>query len=152
MQIDQTSKTDEMLSFVDKYSTSFAEHVPSTASSPKDTVLITGTTGGLGTALLSELVASESIARIFAFNRKAQDGVSVPCRQQAALRAQGLDENLVYSPKVVMLEGDAGTGTLGLPFDILETVCWYGVRRGQSKSMLTLFADPCVRDPHYSQW
>lgn len=112
-----------MLSLADKYSMGLGVHVPLTTISLKETVLITGTTGGLGTALLSELIACENIARIFAFNRHARDGTSVLHRQQAAVRAQGLDENLVCSPKLVLLEGDSGTATLGLPSDILEAVC-----------------------------
>ncbi|KDQ17950.1 hypothetical protein BOTBODRAFT_143676 [Botryobasidium botryosum FD-172 SS1] len=114
-------KTDELNALVAKYTADFPTHrplardgFPSTAAGSTDVVLVTGTTGGLGTALLRDLVALPSVSRIYAFNRKDKRGVSLRERQAEALAERGLDPKILDSPKVVLVEGDTSVSDLGL--------------------------------------
>lgn len=118
-----TSRVEEMQLMVNRYSQAFRKHLPSVATPDKDVVLVTGTTGSLGTSLLAELAACDDVIRVFAINRKHSDGSSILDRQAAALERQGLDRAIASSPKVTLLEADIGVANLGLPLDIFELVC-----------------------------
>ncbi|KDQ13757.1 hypothetical protein BOTBODRAFT_188241 [Botryobasidium botryosum FD-172 SS1] len=110
------ARTQELDDMVAKYTTDFPRHNPApNARAPEsEVVLLTGSTGALGTAILAALVALSSVSRVYAFNRRAKDGASVEERQLKALREQGLDAGVIGSPKVVFVEGDVASPTLGL--------------------------------------
>ena len=118
----QVSKVHEMLSMVETHSQGFPQYSPSTVTPSKDVVMITGTTGALGAALLAEIVASDSVDRVFAVNRKSSSGALIVERQTTALKRQGLDSGIAHSPKVVLLEADVSVSNLGLLPDIFESV------------------------------
>ncbi|KAI9573098.1 putative non-ribosomal peptide synthetase [Boletus coccyginus] len=63
-------------------------------------VLLTGPTGGLGSFLLSELLRSSAVLRVFAFNRPSSSKLIME-RQKAAFRDRGLELNLLDSDKLV---------------------------------------------------
>lgn len=117
------NKVRDMVSMVEKYRHQLPKHSGSVVSPAKDVVLVTGTTGSLGTALLAQLVASDDVGQIFAFNRTGAKGVAVTKRQENSLKAQGLDTFLLNSSKITFVEGDTSQPTLGIPSDTLETVC-----------------------------
>lgn len=119
-----TDKVSEMMSMVETYSRDFPNHRPSAiAISPKDTVLVTGTTGGFGTVLLAKLVESTEISHVFALNRSASNHPSLLSRQQSALERQGLDPALAASSKVTLLEADLSMDRLGLSPETYEMLC-----------------------------
>ncbi|KIM78762.1 hypothetical protein PILCRDRAFT_10982 [Piloderma croceum F 1598] len=118
----QVSKVHEMLSMVDTHSQGFPRHNPSTVTPSKDVVMITGTTGALGAALLAEMVTSDDVDRVFAVNRKSSSGALIAERQAAALKRQGLDPAIAYSPKIVFLEADVSVSNLGLLPGIFESI------------------------------
>lgn len=88
----------------------------------RDVVIVTGTTGSLGSYLLDRLVGSDDIHRIYALNRASSDGTPLVKRQKTALAARGLDAQIATSRKVVLLESDFGDSTLGLNEEILQEV------------------------------
>lgn len=88
----------------------------------RDVVIVTGTTGSLGSYLLDRLVGSDDIHRIYALNRASSDGTPLVKRQMAALAVRGLDAQIAISPKVILLEADFGNSTLGLNEEILQEV------------------------------
>jgi Male sterility protein len=116
----QVSKVQEMLSMVETHSQGFRQHIPSTVTPDKNVVMITGTTGGLGAAVLAEIVASDDVDRVFCVNRKSSTLIAE--RQATALKRQGLDPAIAYSPKVILLEADVSVSNLGLLPDIFESV------------------------------
>ncbi|KAF8490104.1 hypothetical protein JB92DRAFT_1336320 [Gautieria morchelliformis] len=63
-----------LLKLVAKYMHNWPKHQPADdATNPTDeTILLTGSTGGLGSQILAQLVAMLSVSRIFAFNRPAR--------------------------------------------------------------------------------
>ncbi|KLO19193.1 acetyl-CoA synthetase-like protein [Schizopora paradoxa] len=87
-----------------------------------DVVIVTGTTGALGSYLLDLLVRSDEVERIYALNRASSGGVSLVKRQMAALETRGLDVQAATSRKVFLIEADFSKSTLGLSEEILQTV------------------------------
>ena len=115
-QLDNTVK--EMKDLVDKYIKDFPAHKPADGvTSQADTVLITGTTGAIGSNALAELYKSPNVAKIVVLARKSPTPISV--RQRKALEDRGLDPSIVDSSKITLLEGDPALLSFGLGDDVL---------------------------------
>lgn len=85
------------------------------ASARGDVVLLTGSTGALGSHILESLVLDPSIAKVYALNRRDMRGArSVYIRQSASFKDRDLDFVALNSEKVMLLEGDATEEHLGL--------------------------------------
>ncbi|KAJ7688597.1 hypothetical protein B0H17DRAFT_1160269 [Mycena rosella] len=82
-------------------------------------VLLTGSTGGLGSHILDMLLSLDSVERVYAFNRR---GRNISERQKEAFVDRGLDVELLTSKKLVYLEGDTSRSDLGLPADVWTTL------------------------------
>ncbi|KAF7316041.1 Aminoadipate reductase [Mycena indigotica] len=78
-------------------------------------VLLTGSTGGLGSHLLRFLLQHPSVERVYAFNRPGRNGLSISHRQSSAFKEHALDTSILSSPKLTYLEGDSSRADLGLP-------------------------------------
>jgi len=114
-QLDDTVK--EMTNLVDKYTKDLSAHGPTgDVTPPGDTVLITGTTGAIGSNTLAELYKSCSATRIVALARKSI--TPIYRRQRKALEDRGLDPSIIDSPKITLLEGDPSLPGLGLADDV----------------------------------
>jgi hypothetical protein len=129
---EEDTKRTAMLALVDKYT----QNVPAFTASPNATmperavVLVTGTTGGLGTSLLATLLASPTIATVYAVNRTSANVEGLSQRQRQSFIARGLDEKLLDSKTLVLLEADLNEPGLGLSSDVLERVCCLTVSVG----------------------
>ncbi|KAJ7886913.1 hypothetical protein B0H13DRAFT_1627705 [Mycena leptocephala] len=111
---------EEMIS---KYSKGFEEaivHERSGSSSGGMTVLLTGSTGGLGSHILEILLGLASVERVYAFNRPGRTPISE--RQTEAFVDRALNFHLLSSEKLVYLEGDTLKQDLGLPVAIWTTL------------------------------
>ncbi|EIW76878.1 acetyl-CoA synthetase-like protein [Coniophora puteana RWD-64-598 SS2] len=84
-------------------------------------VLLTGSTGALGSELLAGLLARDDVRTVYAFNRPGK-GQSLLERQAAAFEPRGLDTEILKSDKLVFIEGDTEQEKLGLPNDIYEEI------------------------------
>ncbi|KAJ7619690.1 hypothetical protein FB45DRAFT_931421 [Roridomyces roridus] len=87
---------------------------PSSVVNTLRAVLVTGTTGALGSHLLADLLSHPEVVRVYALNRRGSTGVDVRERQVAAFAKQGLDVALVESEKLVLVVGDLEREDLGL--------------------------------------
>ncbi|PCH36322.1 hypothetical protein WOLCODRAFT_108541 [Wolfiporia cocos MD-104 SS10] len=96
-----------------------ANEVDST-STTDDVVLVTGTTGGLGTNILVKLLQDDNVRKVYAFNRKHAGGLSVKERQRAAIVSQGFSAELADSPKLVLVEGNLSSNDLGISSELSE--------------------------------
>ena len=76
-------------------------------------VLLTGSTGGLGSFLLSELLKNSAVQRVFAFNRPSSKK-SIEERQETAFKDRELPIELLKSDKLVYIEADASAEKCGL--------------------------------------
>lgn len=112
----------EMRKIIESYRLDFPEHQPSMAPPYDDIVLITGTTGLLGSNLLAQFLQSPRVAAVYALNRMKSRPGSVVDRQAALLRASGLDPALARHPKLIFLEADARQSHLGLSQAVYEQV------------------------------
>jgi len=108
----------EMTGFVDKYTKDFPAHQPAGGATSKGlTVLVTGTTGAIGSNTLAELYKSPNVTGIFVLARRSTAPIYV--RQKKALEDRGLDSSIVDSSKITLLEGDPALPGFGLEDDVL---------------------------------
>ena len=112
------SPTDDVLEMMAQYSKEFAPHTGKDPLPSHDIVLITGTTGTIGSNVLAQLVADPTVERVYGLNRESP--IPLDTRQRIALSERGLDPSVVDSPKVVLLEGIVPQPNLGLPDDLYE--------------------------------
>ncbi|KAG8221465.1 hypothetical protein J3R82DRAFT_1672 [Butyriboletus roseoflavus] len=110
----------EMRKMVEFHSLDFPEHQPSIPPPHDDVVLITGTTGLLGSNLLAQFLQSPKVTSVYALNRMKSRPSSVVDRQAALLQASGLDPALARHPKLTFLEADTRRSHLGLSQELYE--------------------------------
>lgn len=117
---DQHAKA--MLAMVAKYSADLPAHKPIAGLEPVEgeVVLITGTTGTLGTYLLSRLLQDPRISRVYALNREGKG--SLLQRQEEAFKDKGVDVTLLKSAKLRLVVGEAPEKHLGLSMALFEEV------------------------------
>lgn len=84
-------------------------------------ILITGSTGGLGSHTLASLLKRRDVISIYALNRLSKRA-SVEERQRSSFEDRGLDTDLLDSQKLVYIEGDASKEQLGLDQKLYEEV------------------------------
>lgn len=107
-----------MTDLVNKYTMDFPSHEPTRGTMPQGyTVLITGTTGAIGSGTLAELHKSPNVTKIIALARASTASISV--RQEKALDDRGIDPAIINSSKITLLEGDPALPGLGLADDVL---------------------------------
>lgn len=124
------SRVTAMRMMVEKYTSySFPEHPSSfhlhgATEIQGDIVLVTGTTGALGTYLLTELVENPSISRIYALNRSHLSATStLEERQEKALLERGVKASIILgADKVRLLEADLALPGFGLADDVYNEV------------------------------
>ncbi|KAJ7123146.1 hypothetical protein C8R44DRAFT_671002 [Mycena epipterygia] len=107
-------------SMIDKYSSSLrpqAGRRDDTAPMSGGSVILTGSTGALGSHILALLIARVDVTTIYCFNRPVSTGESLFKRQSIAFRNLGLDVDLLKSPKVQLLLTDLAGSKLGLNSD-----------------------------------
>ncbi|KAG8726375.1 hypothetical protein FRC12_023455 [Ceratobasidium sp. 428] len=81
----------------------------------KESVVLTGGTGGLGCHLLACLLADDNVQRVWVLNRKSRDIIqSAEERQTIAFEDKLLDSNLLEHPKLVILEANLAAEQCGL--------------------------------------
>ncbi|KAF8581171.1 acetyl-CoA synthetase-like protein, partial [Ramaria rubella] len=120
-----TEKTREQVmdDMVHMYTRDFPTHVVALPNGGPTTqgevVLLTGTTGGLGSQMLAQLIGLESVSKIYAFNRP-KVGLSSRDRQQQVFLDRGNPPTLLDSEKVIFVEGDTSLEGLGVPENVFD--------------------------------
>ncbi|KAG2369146.1 hypothetical protein BDR07DRAFT_1477459 [Suillus spraguei] len=85
-------------------------------------VVLTGSTGGLGSYLLMDLLQREDVSTVYAFNRPSK-GASMQQRQENSFEDRGLDFILLQSDKLVYVETDTSGDHLGLDEELYQKIC-----------------------------
>lgn len=88
----------------------------------KERVVVTGTTGGLGSYLLAQLVESDKVERIWAMNRISLSGQANRERQHASFEDKLLDVTLLESEKLVLLDANLEDTKLGVGTEVYDEV------------------------------
>ncbi|KAL1701564.1 male sterility protein-domain-containing protein [Schizophyllum commune] len=127
-----TLATEAIIAMAAKYSEGLPGYVdastlprqidPSTSASPLNSsvaVLLTGSTGHLGSDILEILLKDARVERIFTFDREGK-GAAPRARQRARWADKGLDEQLLESPKLVVLCGDLSAPKFGLDKEVYD--------------------------------
>ncbi|KAF9553775.1 acetyl-CoA synthetase-like protein [Agrocybe pediades] len=125
---DRASRVSAMLAMVDKYTCqepALPTHndKPSDPQISGDVVLVTGTTGALGSYLLAELISNARVSRVYALNRPSKAaGVSTLAERQAnSLVERGLESDVILgSDKLMLLEANLSLPDFGLPEDVYQ--------------------------------
>ncbi|EPS92706.1 hypothetical protein FOMPIDRAFT_1170901 [Fomitopsis schrenkii] len=118
--VDVAAGAAELERMIKKYSIGFDADAkrPTGPLLPDAVVLVTGTTGGLGSYFLAQLLVDDRVSRVYAFNRPSESSIAE--RQTAGFKARELDVSLLSSSKLVYVEGDAAAGQLGLVKEMYE--------------------------------
>ena len=106
-----------LVKMAEKYSKNFGTHIPSLEPPTKDTIVITGTSGSIGSSILVNCLRCPNVKHIFALNRPSANPVET---QKAALERRGFDPSLVDTPKLTLLNADLAAGDLGIGELLLE--------------------------------
>ena len=88
---------------------------------PGTTVLLTGSTGNLGSHILETLIRDPKILRIYAFNRPSSQ--SLLNRHVDRFEDTGFDKALLTSKKLTFVEGDPSEDNLGVSPTVYDEVC-----------------------------
>ncbi|CAE6460182.1 unnamed protein product [Rhizoctonia solani] len=92
-------------------------------SEPIENVVITGTTGSLGSHILAQLLTNDRVRQIWAINRPQKgSGAPVARRQRASFKDKALPINLLNHPKLTFLECNLNENQLGLAHEDYEAI------------------------------
>ncbi|CAE6506561.1 unnamed protein product [Rhizoctonia solani] len=86
----------------------------------KERVVITGTTGALGSHLLAQLLESDRVDKVWAMNRKSPKGDRA--RQMSSFEDKQLESSLLESRKLVFVDVDLEDSHLGLRDDMYDEI------------------------------
>lgn len=112
-----------MKTMLEELTQNFPAHVASKPAPTSETILVTGTTGILGSYILNQLISTLSVTRIYALNRPDREGkMTVRQRQARAFEEHGIDPAVLDSRKLVLLEGDTSLPGLGVPREACEEI------------------------------
>ncbi|KAJ6579476.1 putative aminoadipate reductase [Mycena vulgaris] len=104
-----------MHGMIAKYTSGFAQPVASAPSTANPMViLLTGSTGNLGSQLLASLLQNHKVAKVYAFNRPSSASAGLAQRHATMFEDRGLDIVLLASPKLAFVEGHLNHQDLGL--------------------------------------
>ncbi|KAI1125544.1 hypothetical protein F5Y10DRAFT_294522 [Nemania abortiva] len=82
------------------------------------TVVLTGSTGSIGSYILASLIARKDVKKIFCLNR----GSDAPLKQAASFKSRGLPDMGADTSRVVFLQAALHEQHLGLPKDVYATL------------------------------
>jgi thioester reductase-like protein len=111
------NQMDPLIKMAEKYSKNFEDHIPLLEPPAEDVVMITGTSGSIGSSILVDCLKRPNIKHIYALNRPSADPVEA---QKTALRRRGFDPSLVDTPRLTLLNADLTAGDLGVGELLLE--------------------------------
>ncbi|OAX33021.1 acetyl-CoA synthetase-like protein, partial [Rhizopogon vinicolor AM-OR11-026] len=123
-------KTD-IENMIEKYSVGFVQSARDASAIIVDgrtrgdhVIVLTGSTGGLGSYLLASLLQREDVSTVYAFNRPSRDAASsIQRRQKSSFEDRGLDATLLQSEKLVYVETDTSHDDLGLDRELYQKIC-----------------------------
>ncbi|KAG6861818.1 hypothetical protein C0995_011700 [Termitomyces sp. Mi166 len=108
-----------------KYSANLGPLENSSTSLAQETalvVLLTGSTGHLGSQILANLLKEDRITRIYAFNRNIQKSKSLLDRHVEKFADIGIDPSLLESEKLTFVTGDATRPDLGIETELYREI------------------------------
>ncbi|EJT96901.1 acetyl-CoA synthetase-like protein, partial [Dacryopinax primogenitus] len=119
----QEASLKQMLDMVEQYSKDLPIHHSTAGASGRqeEVVLLTGSTGTLGTYILQQLLVDSRVSHVYALNRPSVS-MDVRSRQRVSFEDRGVDLTLLESSKLSLIEGDTTKPDLGLSDSLLKQV------------------------------
>lgn len=114
------SKIEEMLDLITKYGEEFVQHEGHIMPPEGHVVLLTGSTGAIGSNVLAELIQCTQVTKIFALNRSGT--TALEDRQKEALTSRGFSDETSKSTKIVLIEADLAQPSFGLTETLIKEV------------------------------
>ncbi len=121
---ERAASIERMRALLDKYSAGLERHFPEKAANGQangqlngatETVVVTGTTGRLGSHLLAQLLQRPDVRRVYGLNRESSGSIdALEKRSREAFKLWGLDESLLASGKVSFHAVDLARPHFGL--------------------------------------
>lgn len=112
------TKRQELRALVDKYTQSFPTFKGGKSelgrASGGAIVLLTGSTGSLGSNILAKLINNPGVKRVYTMSRPSSDGMSAKERHVKSFERESLEVMLLDDKKVLFLEGDAAHADFGI--------------------------------------
>ena len=117
----EEAQTKRLRELIERYTSNFPTRptVLRKRTDSRDVVLVTGTTGGLGSHILRHLLLESSVAKVFAYNK----AFSTMDEQRAIFAFNGLDTDVLDSPKLRFICGNMDEPLLGLTGSVYKEVC-----------------------------
>ena len=146
-----SDKAQAMRAMAAKYSADFPAHQADSQrviAHGGDVVLITGTTGALGSYLLALAESDPSIAIVYAVNRPARDGQPLGARQRLALLDRGIDAGILDSQKIRLIEADLTADNFGVAQEVYDQVKPVNLKIHLTFKLAT-FADAALGHAHH---
>jgi hypothetical protein len=112
---------------IEKYSVGFEDSARDSPASLEGhsggdhVVVLTGSTGGIGSYLLASLLQREDVSMVYAINRPST-ALSIQQRQKSTFEDRGLDVTLLESEKLAYVETDTSHDGLGLDKELYQKV------------------------------
>ncbi|KAJ6472500.1 putative aminoadipate reductase [Mycena sanguinolenta] len=108
-------------SMIEKHTTQLTGVAPAPYAGSEQVVLLTGSTGSLGSQVLATLLKDERVKKVYALNRpsSSQDFVQ---RHMGKFSDRGLDVELLKSPKLHFIEGKTDGKNLGLNAGVYDEI------------------------------
>jgi thioester reductase-like protein len=110
---------------IEKYSAGLDRIFPLTrarAGTSGHVVLLTGSTGNLGSQILASLLNDPRVEKVYALNRASSESRSMFVRHQERFEDKALDATLLTSERLVFVEGDTAHLRFGLSEAIYDEV------------------------------
>ncbi|QRV95029.1 L-aminoadipate-semialdehyde dehydrogenase [Ceratobasidium sp. AG-Ba] len=108
-------------SLIDKHTPTRPASTPQVLRLTGERIVLTGTTGALGSHILVQLLQNDKVERVWALNRKPRNG-DVMNRQRLSFEDKSLDVGLLESEKLVLLEAELTKSGLGLASSMLDEI------------------------------
>ena len=118
----EEARKQRLLRLVTKYTQAWPEHRSTKVdiNPAEEVILLTGSTGGLGSQLLAQLVTMSTVSRIYTFNRPAQK--SSRDRHSEAFLDRGNEVALLESQKIIYVEGDTAVEGFNIKPELFSEV------------------------------
>ena len=119
-------KAKELLSLVEKYTKNLPtfDRTKARRSELKgDVVLVTGSTGSLGSNILAHLLRDPNVSRIYSISRPGADKQTAKERHIKSFERETIDVRLLDSKKVRFLIGDPSKTSFGIDTYLYNEVC-----------------------------
>ncbi|CAL1703617.1 unnamed protein product [Somion occarium] len=116
----QSSRRADIQTLIDKYTPKFPEDATTEPfeGAEEAVVVLTGSSGHLGSHILASLLQQDKVAKVYTFNR----GNDVVEKQRNAFQNRGLPVSLLQDKRLVQLPTDLSVSSLGLSPDILHEI------------------------------